>query len=111
MHDFTSALDNGKERNAAEGSGCGSVGRVVASNSRGLRFESSLRQKFILNFYCQLCIEKTKIKEKRPGIVHFLKKKCCSKLRVIFFNWTTTKIFLSIFIPFKQCFTERKSFW
>ena len=73
MHDFTSALDNGKERNAAEGSGCGSVGRVVASNSRGLRFESSLRQKFILNFYCQLCIEKTKIKEKRPGLAHLKK--------------------------------------
>ena len=36
------------------GSGCGSVGRAVASNSRGLRFESSYRQKFILNIYCQL---------------------------------------------------------
>ena len=24
--------------------------------------------------YCQLCIEKTKIKEKRPGMAHFLKK-------------------------------------
>ena len=29
------------------GSGCGLVGRAVASNSRGPRFESSLRQKFI----------------------------------------------------------------
>ena len=36
------------------GSGGGSVGRVVASNSRGPRFESSHRQKFILNIYCQL---------------------------------------------------------
>ena len=47
-----------------------SVGRAVASNTRGLRFESSHRQKFIylLNFfYCQLCSEKTKIKKKRPG--------------------------------------------
>ena len=24
--------------------------------------------------YCQLCIEKTKIKKRRPGIAHFLKK-------------------------------------
>ena len=29
------------------GSGCGAVGRAVASDSRGLRFESSHRQKFI----------------------------------------------------------------
>ena len=29
------------------GSGCGSVGRAVASNARGLRFESSHRQTFI----------------------------------------------------------------
>ena len=29
------------------GSGCGSVGRAVTSNTRGPRFESSLRQKFI----------------------------------------------------------------
>ena len=29
------------------GSGCGSVGRAVASNTRGPRFESSHRQKFI----------------------------------------------------------------
>ena len=24
--------------------------------------------------YCQLCIEKTKIKKKRPGMAHFFKK-------------------------------------
>ena len=50
------------------GSGCGSVGRAVATDSRGLRFESSHQHKFILNnVYCQL-IEKTKIKKKRPDI-------------------------------------------
>ena len=53
------------------GSGCGSVGRVVDSDTRGLQFESSHRQKFIhiehLFMYCQLCIEKTKIKKKRQG--------------------------------------------
>ena len=36
------------------GSGCGSVGRAVASNSRGPRFKSSHQQTFILNTYCQL---------------------------------------------------------
>ena len=37
------------------GSGCGGwVGREVASNSRGLQFESSHRQKYILSIYCQL---------------------------------------------------------
>ena len=54
------------------GSGCGSVGRAVASNSRGPRFESSLWQTFILNIYCQLCIEKTKIKKKRPKMAHLI---------------------------------------
>ena len=29
------------------GSGCGSIGRAVTSNSRGLQFESSHGQKFI----------------------------------------------------------------
>ena len=53
------------------GSGCGSVGRAVASDTRGPRFESSHQQKFIykLNIcYCQLCIEKTTIQKKRPGM-------------------------------------------
>ena len=50
------------------GSGCGSVGRVVASNSRGQRFESSHQQKFILNIYCQLYWkDENKEKEARNG--------------------------------------------
>ena len=36
------------------GCGCDSVGRAVASNSRGPRLESSHRQKFVLNIYYQL---------------------------------------------------------
>ena len=36
------------------GSGCAPVGREVASDSRSLRFESCLWQKFILNIYSQL---------------------------------------------------------
>ena len=35
------------------GSGCGSVGRAVASNSKGLQFKSSHQQTFILNIFCQ----------------------------------------------------------
>ena len=52
------------------GSGGGSFGRVVSSDSRGPQFESSHRQKFIMNIYCQL-YWKTKIKKKRPGMAHF----------------------------------------
>ena len=37
------------------GSGCGgSVGRAVASHTRGPQFESSQWQKFILNISCQV---------------------------------------------------------
>ena len=46
------------------GSGCGSVGRAVASDSRGLWFESSHRQKFMLNIYWKL-YWKDESKEKR----------------------------------------------
>ena len=45
------------------------LGRVVASDTRGQRFESSHRQTFVY------CIEKTKIKKKRPGVGPFLIKK------------------------------------
>ena len=54
------------------GSGCGSVGRAVASDSRGQRFESSLGQKFILNIYCQL-YWKDENKEKEAENGPFLK--------------------------------------
>ena len=55
-----------KKNSALSGCGwlCGSVGRVVTSNARGPRFESSGRQKFIY-------IEKTKIKKKSLGMAHF----------------------------------------
>ena len=56
---------------------CGSVGRAVASDTRGPRFESSHRQKFICFYWtfviCQLCSGKTKIKKKRPSMAHYLK--------------------------------------
>ena len=40
-----------------EGSGCGSVGRAVASNTKGLRFESSHRQKF--KYLLNICLLST----------------------------------------------------
>ena len=55
------------------GSGCGSVGWAVASNSKGPQFESSHLQTFILNIYCQLC-EKTKIKKRGREWPTFIKK-------------------------------------
>ena len=54
------------------GSGCDSVGRAVASDSRGPRFESSHRQKFIFIVFCKL-YWKDENKEKGPGLAHFIK--------------------------------------
>ena len=52
------------------------VGRVVASDTRGPRFESCHRPTFILDIdlFTINCIEKTEMKKKRPGMAHFLKK-------------------------------------
>ena len=54
-------------------SGCGSVGIAVASNSRGPWFESSHRQKIIINIYSQL-YWKDENKEKETENGPFLKK-------------------------------------
>ena len=53
-----------------QGSGCGSVGRVIASDPRGPWFKSSHWQKLYWTYTIN-CIEKTKIKKKRPGLAHF----------------------------------------
>ena len=58
-----------------QGSGCGAVGRAVASYTRGPRFESSHRQKFIEHLFTVNCIEKTKIKKKEAGNGPFFFKK------------------------------------
>ena len=55
--------------------GCGSVGRAVASDTRGPWFESSHWRNLYFTLFTVNCIEKTKIKKKRPGMAH-LKKKC-----------------------------------
>ena len=57
-----------------KGSGCGSVGRGVASKSKGMQFESSHQQKIILNIYCQL-YRKDENREKEAGNGPFLKRK------------------------------------
>ena len=49
-------------------SGCGSVGRVLASDTRGYQFESSHWQNFILHIYCQL-LKWQKERKKRAGMV------------------------------------------
>ena len=54
--------------------GCGSVGRGVASDTRGPLFESSHRWIFIKEHLFNVnCIENMKIKKKRPGMVHLKK--------------------------------------
>ena len=60
------------ESDEQQGSGGGSVGRAVASDSRGPLFESSYWQKFILNIYCQL-YWKDENKEKEAGNSPFKK--------------------------------------
>ena len=57
------------------GSGCGAVGRPVASKTRDLRFESSHPQYYLLLNVLKNYIEKTKINKKRPGMARFLKKR------------------------------------
>ena len=61
-----------------QGSGCGSVGRAVAPDTKGTRFESSHRQKFIyvLNIYLLSTVYwKDKNKEKEAGNGPFFLKK------------------------------------
>ena len=50
------------------GSGCGSVGRAVASDTSGPQFESSHR--YIFKEHLFTAFKKTKIKEERPGMAH-----------------------------------------
>ena len=51
-------------------SGCASVGRVVASDTRGPRFKSG-HQQTLHYLYTVNCIEKTKIKKKMPVMALF----------------------------------------
>ena len=44
-----------KDKNIFNGQWCGSIGRAVASDTRGPRFESSHRQDFILDIVTVSC--------------------------------------------------------
>ena len=48
------------QTNYIRGSGCGSVGRAVASNSRGQRVESSHWQKFMFNIFLSTVLKRRK---------------------------------------------------
>ena len=60
------------------GSGWGSAGKVVASDTRGPRFESSRLRSFYWTLLVVSYVEKTIIKKKRPGMGHLKKKLCWS---------------------------------
>ena len=53
------------------GSGCGSVSKAVASETRGPWLESPHQRSSYWTLLIVNCIEKTKIKKKRPGMPHF----------------------------------------
>ena len=65
------------------GTRCGSVGRVVTSDSRGPRFESSHWHKFILN---SSGIETTEIKEKRWGMALFKRVFSAERMLVVWLD-------------------------
>ena len=50
-----------------QGSGCGSVGRAVASDIRGPRFNPAIGRIYVENLFTINFIEKTKINEKEAG--------------------------------------------
>ena len=56
------------------GSGCGSVGRAVTSDTRDPRFEPCHRRNFVYQFICQLYNRKDENKEKEAGNGPSLKK-------------------------------------
>ena len=68
------------------GSGCGSVGRAVVSDTRCPRFDSSHRQNLYQTFvylFTIYCIEKTKINKKRPEWPTFKKMKISPCVKAI----------------------------
>ena len=61
---LSSCLTKHQRKSTYMGSGCGSVGRAVASDARGPRFESRQRRFFKEQLPTVNCFEQTKIKEK-----------------------------------------------
>ena len=56
---------------ATWGSGCGAVGRAVASNTRDTRFQSSRRQFNLLSIVLNKLYRKDENKEKGPRMAQF----------------------------------------
>ena len=103
---------NSRLKHFFEGSGCGAVGRAVASDTRGPRFESSHRQ-LLLNIYLLLTVcRKDKNKEKEAGNGPFKKKHFFGRnlgleslLLCLYnsnFKQVTLKTFLAHFDAYKQ---------
>ena len=70
-------VSNGCQKNfEGSGFGCGSVGTAVTSDTRGLRFKSSHRQKFILNI-CLLFTQWKRRKRKEETLNGPFKKQLC----------------------------------
>ena len=83
---FTNPFHPREKETEFFGSGRGSVGRAVASDTRGLRFDFSHRHKFIYIehlFTVNCVLEKTKIKKKRPGMAQIFKKKKLNLISVL----------------------------
>ena len=74
-------------KNTIWSSGCGTVGRVVASYTRDLRFESSHQQ------YTITCIGKKKVKKKRPRTAHYDIDRCWAT-----FTWFLTQNLVSAYL-------------
>ena len=64
-----------RQKDQAVGSCCGSVGRVVDSDTRYPRFESRYQQIIFNDHLYKICDEKTKIKKKEAESCSFFKKK------------------------------------
>ena len=66
------SINSGNMYKENMGIGCGSVGRAVASDTRGPQFESSHRRNFIMNIFTNNCW-KDENKEKEAENGPFLK--------------------------------------
>ena len=73
------------------GSGCGSVGKAVGTDSWGPQFKSSHREQFILHIYCKL-YWKDKNKEKEAGNGPFKKSWSFTSL-LSFVDWHLIQLF------------------
>ena len=78
-------MNRAQQRNYHLGSGWVSVGKAVASHTRGPRFKPSGWQT-LYYLYTVNCTEKTKIKNKRLRIANFKKKQPSSPLHLFFFD-------------------------